>query len=325
MDELLDASRLTVFFLDEGQSVRPQEVGTAALVEEAAKRYDAVLLRSSLREQFRCGGSDGYIRCIRGALGVSEAKPELWTPDGVMHVEVVNSSEEELERIIRSEAGAGASARMVAGHRWPWTKLLGKEKRLEPDIWIGDWHRPWNAYSDSFCENKTVPPSNIWSVHENGLGQIGCVYTSQCLEWDWCGVIMGDGMVRRGDRWMFRRGKERADKEADVKRVAVPGSFDPEVKPKSADDDEFARLVRHAYHVLMTRASPATVLCSTDEETRAHLKGLVGNVHIHGLRPTWENLPEQARQPQLPRPGRGGRRRRNRQKKGTPPDEMRLF
>ncbi|MGC5562551.1 DNA/RNA helicase domain-containing protein [Streptomyces sp. FR-108] len=37
VDELLDASRLTVFFLDEGQSVRPQEVGTAALVEEAAK------------------------------------------------------------------------------------------------------------------------------------------------------------------------------------------------------------------------------------------------------------------------------------------------
>jgi len=161
-------------------------------------------------------------------------------------------------------------------------------------------------------------------VHENGLGQIGCVYTAQGLEWDWCGVIMGEDMVRRGDRWVFRRGKEEADKEAGVKRVAVPGSFDPKVKPKSVDDDDFARLVRHAYHVLMTRASRATVLYSTDEETRDYLKGLVGDVQIHGLRPTWENLPEQARQPHLPRPGRGRRRRRKRQK-DPPPGELRLF
>ncbi len=324
VDELLDASRLTIFFLDEGQSVRPQEVGTVDLVEDAARRYDAHLVRSSLWEQFRCGGSDGYIRWVRGALGVSDAEPEVWTPDGLMHVEVVDSPEE-LERIIRSEAAAGASARMVAGYCWPWTKPLGKEKRLEADVRIGDWHRPWNADSESFCENKTVPPSKIWSVHENGLGQIGCVYTAQGLEWDWCGVIMGEDMVRRGDRWVFRRGKETADKEAGVKRVAVPGSFDPKVKPKSVDDDEFARLVRHAYHVLMTRASRATVLYSTDEETRDYLKGLVGDVHIHGLRPTWENLPEQARQPHLPRPARGSRRRRQRRKKNTPPGELRLF
>ncbi|MGC5562550.1 DNA/RNA helicase domain-containing protein [Streptomyces sp. FR-108] len=125
--------------------------------------------RTGLREQFRCGGSDAYIRWVRGALGVSGAEPELWTPDGLMHVEVVDSPEE-LVRIIRSEAGAGASARMVAGYCWPWTKPLGKEKRLEPDVRIGDWHRPWNADSDSFYENKTVPPSKIWSVHENGLG-----------------------------------------------------------------------------------------------------------------------------------------------------------
>ena len=37
VDELLDASRLTVFFLDESQSVRPKEVGTVSLIEEAAR------------------------------------------------------------------------------------------------------------------------------------------------------------------------------------------------------------------------------------------------------------------------------------------------
>src|SRR5690606_14300968 len=164
---------------------RPNEVGTVELIEDAARRHDATLARYALREQFRCGGSDAYIRWVRAVLGVTDDAPEQWTPDGLMHVEVADSPEE-LERVIRTEALAGASARMVAGYCWPWTKPIGKERRLEADVRIGDWHRPWNADSSAFCENG-APPSRIWSVHENGLDQIGCVYTAQGIGWDWCG------------------------------------------------------------------------------------------------------------------------------------------
>ncbi|MFJ8135117.1 DUF2075 domain-containing protein [Streptomyces sp. NPDC096013] len=323
VDELIDASRLTVFFLDRSQSVRPNEVGSVELIEDAAERNDAELVRYELSEQFRCGGSDGYIRWVRAALGVSDEEATEWIPDGLMHVEVADSPEE-LERVIRSEALAGASARMVAGYCWPWAKPQGKEKRLETDVRIGDWHRPWNADSESFCEDG-APPSKIWSVHENGLGQIGCVYTAQGLEWDWCGVIMGEDMVRRGDRWVFRRGKERKDPESGVKRVGTPGSFDPKVRASSVDDEDFARLVRHAYHVLMTRATRATVLYSTDAETRAYLKKLVGDVHIHGLRPTWENLPPEARAAHLPRPARGGRNRSRTRRAASQQGQRPLF
>lgn len=324
VDELLQASRLTVFFLDEGQSVRPNEVGTTDLIEDAAERFGARLVRYDLQEQFRCGGSDAYIRWVRALLGVTAEQPGKWTPDGLMHIEVADTPEE-LESVIRTEALAGASARMVAGYCWPWTKPLGKEKRLEADVRIGDWHRAWNADSETFCADD-APPSKIWSVHENGLDQIGCVYTAQGLEWDWCGVIMGEDMVRRGDQWVFRRGKDRKDPKAGVKRVAVPGSFDPKVKVGSVDDQEFARLVRHAYHVLMTRASRATVLYSTDEETRSYLKELVGELQIHGLRPTWKNLPLEARVPHAPRPKRTrGKRRRNRSQTKTQEPDLRLF
>ncbi|MGA5130170.1 DUF2075 domain-containing protein [Streptomyces olivoreticuli] len=323
VDELLAASRLTAFFLDEGQSVRPNEVGTVGLIEEAAERHDARLVRYGLREQFRCGGSDAYVRWVRAVLGMTEEVPGEWTPDGLMHIEVAETPEE-LEQIIRTEALAGASARMVAGYCWPWTDPFGAERRLEADVRIGDWHRPWNAKGDRFCEDG-APPSRIWSVHENGLGQIGCVYTAQGLEWDWCGVIMGEDMVRREGQWVFRRGKERKDPESGVKRVAQPGSFDPKVKAEGVDDEEFARLVRQAYHVLMTRASRATVLYSTDEETRAYLKKFVGEVEIDGLRPTWQNLPLEARRAHLPRPSRGGRGRRGRKSPGSKRADLRLF
>jgi DUF2075 family protein len=241
-----------------------------------------------------------------------------------MHIEVADSPEE-MERIIHTEAAAGASARMVAGYCWPWTKPRGKERHLEADVRIGSWHRPWNADSESFCEGGAVPPSRIWSVHPDGLGQIGCVYTAQGLEWDWCGVIMGDDMVRRDGHWVFQRGKGRRDKAAKVSRVRVPGSFDPKVRTRSLSDEELARCVRNAYHVLMTRASRATVLYSTDDETRAYLKQLVGEVQIHGLRPTWANLPASAQVAHQQRPGKGKKNRRRRKAAAQSDQPLTLF
>lgn len=312
VDELLDASRLTVFFLDESQSLRPDEVGRADLIEDAARRRGIVARRYQLQEQYRCGGSDAYIRWVRNLLGLSDEEPGAWTPDGLMHIEVVDTPDE-LESILHTEFEVGASARMVAGFCWPWSPP-DDEKRLVADVRIDGWHRPWNASSDSFCAGGE-PPSRIWSVHDAGFGQIGCIYTAQGLEWDWCGVIMGDDMVWRTDHWVFRRGKKRKDKDTGVQQIVELGSLDTEVCRKTRDDDEaFARCIRNAYHVLLTRASRATVLYSSDKETREYLKSLVAEVEIHGLRPTWASLPPEARVPHQARPAKGGRSRNARKK-----------
>ncbi|WP_432030864.1 DNA/RNA helicase domain-containing protein [Streptomyces sp. 1222.5] len=321
VDELIEASRLTVFFLDRAQTVRPYEVGTAELIEDAAQRHDAVFRHYRLVEQYRCGGSDAYIHWVRALLGVSPQQAHEWVPDGLMHIEVVDTPDE-MERIVRTEFDAGATARMVAGYCWPWSKP-DRGKNLQNDVRIGDWHRPWNASSESFCANGE-PPSRIWPVHDAGIGQIGCVYTAQGLEWDWCGVIMGDDMVWRTDRWVFRRGKQRKDSEAGVMRVAKPGSLDPKVRTSSLDDDDFARCVRHAYHVLLTRAGRATVLYSTDEETRRHLRALVGETDVHGLRPTQESIPPELRITRHSGGARGRRARRARNK-AKRKNEMMLF
>lgn len=321
VDELLDASRLTIFFLDEGQSVRPNEVGTVKLIEDAARRRGITPVRYDLREQYRCGGSDAYVRWVDHLLEVPEEGPPQWTPDGLMHIEVADTPEE-LEGIILQERAAGASARMVAGYCWPWNDPQGEEGRLEADVRIGDWHRPWNAKSDKYGADG-VPPSSIWGVDEGGIGQIGCVYTAQGLEWDWCGVIMGDDMVWRSGKWVFQRGKRVKDAEG-LYRVKVRGSLDPEVKKSTLDDDEFARCVRNAYRVLLTRGSRATVLYSTDAETRSYLKARVGDVQLHGLRPTWESLPPELRVPRLER-SRRGRGRKVRRRGGRRDQDLTLF
>ena len=74
--QLIDAAKVTVFFLGENQYVRPDEVGSAGLIRAAAKEYEVRFSGFSLKEQFRCGGSVGYIELIdRLVLGIRSVLP----------------------------------------------------------------------------------------------------------------------------------------------------------------------------------------------------------------------------------------------------------
>ena len=317
VDDLLDAARVTVFLLDGSQVVRPNEVGTVELIQAAAENRYITPRKYELHRQFRCGGSDRYRDWVHDLLGISDREPDIWIPDGLMHVEVADSPEE-LERIILEEDKAGASARMVAGFCWPWTRLR-EDKTLEPDVRIRGWHRPWNVKGDRPGANNE-PPAKLWGVRREGVRQIGCVYTAQGLEWDWCGVIIGDDMVWRKDHWEYRRATLTRDKEREVWRVRTPGSADESIRAKS--NLRFDECVRNAYHVLATRASRATVLYSTDTETQMYLKKMVGPVDDEGLRPTWHSLPPEARGVRLPPVPKHKRRRRKRPNSG--PQDLQL-
>ncbi|MFI5616289.1 DUF2075 domain-containing protein [Streptomyces sp. NPDC051567] len=299
IDELLDAAGVTVFLLDARQSVRPNEVGSVELVAEAARRRGVEPTIFDLQDQFRCGGSDAYRRWVHDLLGFEGRSGRPWQPDGLMHLEVADSPEE-MEQTILGEHRSGASARIVAGFCWPWNKPKGRVRRLVRDVRIGDWHRQWNAWGDSSCEGG-APPAKLWGVKPEGVHQIGCVYSSQGLEWDWCGVILGDDMVWRDGGWVFQRGKRRSVRQVKIWRVRKAGSLDPEVRSATVDQDVFEECVRNAYHVLLTRGSRAVVVHSTDPQTQEYLKRKVGETAHEDLRPTWKNLPPPARRTRVVR------------------------
>ncbi|WP_434080507.1 DNA/RNA helicase domain-containing protein [Sanguibacter sp. Z1732] len=52
-------------------------------------------------------------------------------------------------------------------------------------------------------------------------------------------------------------------------------SKDPAFR-RSVPDDEFDRLVRNVYKVLLTRGMKGTILYSTDPETQAMLESVIG-------------------------------------------------
>ncbi|MEU5267750.1 DNA/RNA helicase domain-containing protein [Streptomyces hygroscopicus] len=255
VEELIDAARVPVFLLDEHQVVRPGEMGSLHEIEDAAAAKGLRVTTVPLDGQFRCGGSDAYLRWVVRLLGLEKGGPTVWEPDSKMEL-MVAESPAELEEILEGQRAQGYGARMSAGYCWKWTTKIAPGQSLPADVVIGDWARPWNVYGERAVAG--APPAALWATDPAGFGQVGCVYTAQGFEYDWSGVIMGPDLVWRDDRWV-------------VDRTA---SKDPVFK-KSTPDEDVDRLIRNTYKVLLTRGMKGTVIYSTDAETRAKLRELV--------------------------------------------------
>ncbi|MGW7019280.1 DNA/RNA helicase domain-containing protein [Streptomyces decoyicus] len=256
IDELIDVAKVPVFLLDEHQVVRPGEMGTVEDIRAAAARRGLNCPVVKLESQFRCGGSDVYLRWVVRLLGLESGGPVAWDPDDRMKL-LLADSPEEMESFLDGCRGQRYSARMSAGYCWQWSPEPKPGQPLPTDVRIGAWARPWNLRGDRSVSG--APPSALWATDPAGFGQIGCVYTAQGFEYDWSGVIIGPDLVWRGDRWVTDR----------------TASKDPVFK-RSTPDADVDRLIRNTYKVLLTRGMVGTVVYSTDRETQERLRELVG-------------------------------------------------
>lgn len=256
IEELVDAARVSVFLLDEHQVVRPGELGSVAEIEAYAAGRGLKVRHVDLEGQFRSGGSTAYLEWVLRLLGLAEGGPVGWADEPGFQVDVVGTPDE-LEARLSAYRDAGFGARMTAGYCWRWSDPH-PDGRLEPDVRIGEWSRPWNLRSERAVGG--APPSQLWATDPAGFGQVGCVYTAQGFEYDWNGVILGDDLVWRAGRWVARREHNR----------------DPDFRSRAVvSDADFDRLVRNVYKVLLTRGMVGTLVYSTDAETREMLAGLV--------------------------------------------------
>lgn len=256
VDELIAAARVPVFLLDQHQVVRPGEMGTIAEITAHAASVGLTTIHISLDAQFRCGGSERYIGWVEKLLGLRGNGPVPWEPDPPFQLDVVDSPEE-LEGRLAAYRDSGYGARMAAGYCWPWSDPRS-DGSLVSDVVVGTWSHPWNLRGDRGLPG--APPAALWASEPEGFGQVGCVYTAQGFEYDWNGVMIGPDLVWRSSGWISRR---EFNKDPDFR------------SRKAVSDEEFDRLVRHVYKVLLTRGMVGTLIYSTDEETREFLRSLM--------------------------------------------------
>jgi hypothetical protein len=253
VDELVRASKVAVFFIDDHQVVRPKEVGSVRYIREHAVKSGYNVFEYELEAQFRCAGSDAFVNWVNNTLGIERTANALWGREEEFDFRIFESPEA-LEKAIFEKAAQGHTARMTAGFCWPWSKPK-PDGTLYTDVVIGDYRRPWNAKSDAGRLAKGIPKEVTWAYDSGGLNQVGCVYTAQGFEFDYVGVIFGKDLVYDLDEqnWM---GVKEESHDSEVKRS---GSM-------------FTDLVKNTYRVLLTRGMKGCYVCFLDKDTERFVK-----------------------------------------------------
>jgi hypothetical protein len=252
IQELIDVAQTAVFLIDDRQVVRPEEIGSADLIRQAAKANDAELHEIKLEAQFRCSGSDAFIQWVENTLELQRSPTVLWNLNDPFDFRIM-SSPEALDTAIRGRLNEGHKARLTAGFCWPWSNP-NEDGTLVDDVVIGGFRRPWNAKPEARRLAKGIPRAPLWAYNSGGENQVGCIYTAQGFEFDYVGVIFGTDLVyRAGQGWV---GDKNNSKDSVVRRGG----------------ERFVELVKNTYRVLLTRGMNGCYVCFLDKGTEDFIR-----------------------------------------------------
>lgn len=145
IEELIRASKATIFFIDEDQRVTWKDIGRKQEIVSWAQRADAAVTHLKLESQFRCNGSDGYLAWLDATLGIRTTANDLLEPADFDFR--VFDSPNMLRRKIEEMNAAANRSRMVAGYCWDWKS---KKDAAAADIVFPEhgFSMQWNLASD---------------------------------------------------------------------------------------------------------------------------------------------------------------------------------
>lgn len=277
--EIIKASKLSVFFIDEDQKVTLKDIGDKEEIRRWAAELKAEVTELSLESQFRCNGSDGYLAWLDNTLQIQETANEtLATKDYDFRI-VDNPAE--LHELILHKNKAKNKARMVAGYCWKW---ISKKNSLLKDIVIGSYKATWNLDSDG----------QAWIIKPNSVNEVGCIHTCQGLEVDYIGVIVGPDLVVRNGTVITLPG-ERASSDKSIHGWKALVKEDPAVAKTRLD-----AIIKNTYRTLMTRGQKGCYVYFVDAETRQFFANRIVSGPVCEQAPETVSVPDAKQEVILP-------------------------
>lgn len=250
--EIINSCLCSVFFIDESQRVTLSDIGTVDEIKRWASELDSEILELELVSQFRCNGSDGYLAWLDDVLEIRDtANTDMKDID--YEIKIVDSPNEVRNLILERNKVANHS-RILAGYCWEWLKE-GKNNSEIHDIRIGDFEMSWNLGN-----------STTFAIDENSVNEIGCIHTSQGLEFDYVGVIIGDDM-RYEDDHIVTDYTKRAKTDQSLKGIKKIYKENPAFALSEADE-----IIKNTYRTLMTRGMKGCYVYCTDKKLAEHLR-----------------------------------------------------
>lgn len=251
--EIIHAGRCSVFFIDESQRVTLNDIGSVQEIEKWAKEANAEISYMELVSQFRCNGSDGYLAWLDNTLEIRETAN--WDMEDIDYdIRILDSPHDMRDIIIEKNHISNNRARILAGYCWNWLKE-GVNSTDIHDIKIGDFEISWNLKN-----------TNTFAIDENPVNEAGCIHTSQGLEFDYVGVIIGNDM-------RYENGKiktdftQRAQTDQSLKGIKTMYREDANKALTVADE-----IIKNTYRTLMTRGMKGCYIYCVDHNLADYLR-----------------------------------------------------
>ena len=226
--ELINAGQVTVFFIDEDQRITTKDIGSIEEIRKWAKFYAAEIHEGedlNLVSQFRCNGSDGYLNFLDNLLGIRSTANLTFDYDYEIWL---FRSPSKMREALREKNNINNKSRMIAGYCYEWITENNPEGD-DYDIVLEDGFRAkWNFQN------------SLFAIEPDSFDQVGCIHTTQGLEFDYCGIIIGQDLRYENGKVITDQTKEAlSDKSSGI---------------RSCRDRELAdRLIRNTYKTLMSR------------------------------------------------------------------------
>jgi DUF2075 family protein len=251
VDQLIRCAKTTVFFIDDKQRVRHQEIGNSIFIRNSAKKFKASVEEVELLSQFRCMGSNNYLEWIESVLGYTD-KGKILKNNEIFEFKIFSSPLELYSELKKKELEKPNSARLVAGYCWSWHDPR-PDGTLVNDVKISDFEMPWETKGEHAVGE--YPVWYQWAYKPNGFRQVGCIYTAQGFEFDYIGVIIGPDL--------------KYNRETDSLCGDMAATKDPTLRKDPAN---FETYMKNVYRVLLTRGMKGCYVYFTDKETEEYFR-----------------------------------------------------
>lgn len=250
--EIIRAARLSVFFIDESQRVTVNDIGSVSAIKQWAAIDGSEVHMEALTSQFRCNGSDGYLAWLDDVLDIHETAN--YNLDGINYEFIVFDTPQEMrQKVLKRNEGSNRS-RILAGYCWNWPKA-GRADTNVHEIEIGNFGISWN-----------LDGGEAFAISESSVNEAGCIHTTQGLEFEYVGVIIGDDL-RYEENHLVTDFTKRAKTDQSIRGLKKMSKENPEQAQKLADE-----IIKNTYRTLMTRGMKGCYVYATDEGLREYLK-----------------------------------------------------
>lgn len=260
--EIINAAKVSVFFIDEAQIVTAKDIGRISEIKKWANFYGSAIFHDEstvLHSQFRCNGSDSYIRFLEYILGMNCKS----LPCGEMEYDFkLFDNPMEMKKALYEKNKINNKSRMLAGYCYDWITKDERDRNSDKyDIILPNGFRAkWN-FNDS---------SKIWAIDENSFDQVGCIHTSQGLEFDYVGVIIGKDL-------RYQNGVVITDPSVHPRRdVSFKDSSNHNCSAEMADF-----IIRNTYKTLMTRGQKGCYVYCEDVNLLNYFESIISKIAHH--------------------------------------------